>query len=278
MQVFEDLEMKFKKAIILTGIITVIILFISGCEKVDVVEIDLPYHEKIVVQGFLVENQTFNGVTFTKTLPIDEVYSISKAELKDVTAYLKQGVRVIPLKYQSNGLYQPLNSFIPQKESVYELYAKWMDKNVYAKTFIPANPKIKKAYYVTNGSGTFIQAEIQNQVGAIFGAKYVIMEGSTVLYESEDIFSVNEPVNDPLKVITVRTPIIPKELVNTFRNKISIKVYAFDKQFQNYFKTKKYSFPIKDSFVQSGGDVEWNIIGDGIGLFIGYSTTTLLVN
>ncbi len=250
----------------------------SACEKIDVVEVDLPYHEKLVVQGLLEENKPLNGIVFTKTLPVNESFSISKAELKDVVAYIQSGVRVIPLKYDRDGIYKPISSFIPQKESTFELFAKWRDKNVYAKTYIPANPKILRAYFLTDGSGTYIQAEIQNQGGVVFGAKAVAMEGGNILYESEDFYSITSPDSDSRNIINVRTPVISNEALLSFKNSFSIKVFAFDEQYQDYFKTKRFSLPIKDSFVQSGGDVEWNVRGDGIGLFIGYSSTTLKVN
>ncbi len=260
------------------NLLFILIISLSACEKIDVVEVSLPYNEKLVVQGLLEENKPLNGIIFTKTLPLNETYSISKAELKDVVAYIQSGVRVIPLKYDRDGIYKPISSFIPQKESTFELFAKWRDKNVYAKTFIPANPKIINAYFLTDGSGTYIQAEIQNQVRVVFGAKAVAMEGGNVLYETEDFYSVTSPDNDPRNIIKLRTPSIPNEALLSFKNSFSIKVFAFDEQYQNYFKTKRFSLPIKDSFVQSGGDVEWNVRGDGIGLFIGYSSTTLKVN
>lgn len=254
------------------------LILYSGCERIDVVEINLPYNEKLVVQGILEENKPLSGILFTKTLPLNEVYSISKAELKDVVAYIKNGVRVIPLKYDKEGIYKPISTFQPQKQSTYEIYAKWKDKNVYAKTSIPENPKIVNAYFLTDGSGTYIQAEIRNQIGVVFGAKAVAMEGSMILFESEDFYSITQPNSKPQSIITLRTPVIPVEILNSFRNNFSIKVFAFDEQYQDYFKTKKFSLPIKDSFVQSGGEVEWNILGDGIGLFLGFSSTILKVN
>lgn len=254
------------------------ILFITGCEKVDIVEIELPYHEKIVVNGIMQENVPLNGIHIYKTLPLDEEYSINKAEIRDAIVYIQEGVKIIPLKFVSNGLYRPLSSFIPQKSKTYEFFAKWNDKNVYAKTYVPANPKIISAYLITDASGSYIQAEIQNEVGAIFGAKCIVMEGSSVLYESNDIYNVSEHNDDKNAVITIRTPLIPRDILNTFKNNLSIKVFAFDKQFYNYSVTKKYSFPVKDTFVQSGGEVEWNVYGDGIGLFLGYSITTKKIN
>ncbi len=68
--------------------LTAIILF-STCEKVGVVDSDISYRKYIVVRAELKAYSPFEGVSFTKTLPLDETYDISKAELKDVAAYLK---------------------------------------------------------------------------------------------------------------------------------------------------------------------------------------------
>lgn len=254
------------------------IMNFAGCEQIDIIETNLPYHEKIVVRGVLEENKAIDGISFTRTLPLNETYSIQRAELKDVVAYLKIGVKIIPLKYDRNGIYKPITSIVPIKGMVYELYGKYDTKNIYAKTYVPTNPKIRNAYKILDASGHYLKAEIQNQPGTVFGAKWIVMENGTVLYESDGLYSISEPTDDPNKTIQVRTPNIPKEIMNTFKNNISIRVYAFDKQYQEYFKTKNSSLPIKDSFVQSGGEVNWNIQGDGIGLFIGYSLTTLKVN
>ena len=62
---------------------------ISGCENVDVINPQVDYQEYIVVRAELRAYNPFEGVSFTKTLPLDMNYDIKKAELKDVIAYLK---------------------------------------------------------------------------------------------------------------------------------------------------------------------------------------------
>ncbi len=82
------------------------------------------------------------------------------------------------------------------------------------------------AYFLTDGSGTYIEAEIQNQVGVVFGAKAVALEGSMILFESEDFYSVTQPNLDPKATIKLRTPVIPIEILNSFRNNFSIRVFS----------------------------------------------------
>jgi hypothetical protein len=50
-----------------------------------------------------------------------------------------------------------------------------------------------------------------------------------------------------------------------------IQVFALDKSFKDYFRTRNSSQQLNDPFIQgTGGAVEWNVQGDKvIGLFIG---------
>ena len=80
-----------------------------GCDQVEVITPDTSFKENVVVRAELLAGENFTGVSFTKTLPLNIAYSISDAELKDVTVYLKiNNTQVVPLHYTNNGLYKPL--------------------------------------------------------------------------------------------------------------------------------------------------------------------------
>jgi len=80
-----------------------------GCEQVEIINPDTTFKENVVVRAELLAGENFAGVTFTKTLPLDIAYSISAAEIRNVTAYLKiNKIQIVPLHYTSNGIYKPL--------------------------------------------------------------------------------------------------------------------------------------------------------------------------
>ncbi|MBU2472084.1 MAG: DUF4249 domain-containing protein [Bacteroidetes bacterium] len=256
-----------KISILLTAI------FIFGCEKIDVIEINLPYDEKIVVQGLLEGYQNFQGVSFTRTLPLDETFTIEKAELKDVVCFLKDGVRVIPLKYSSKGIYKPLVDFKVEPNREYELFGKWQDKNVYAKTFVPNNPAVQNVFLIDNGTTAYVKGDVLNKPGQFFGATWAVYDNNIFIKEAEEMFALSKVSENENEKLPIRTITIPRDVIHTFKGKIYMRVYSFDEKFGDYFKTKKFNQPIEDTFTQAGGNIEWNVYGDGIGMFLGIGNT-----
>ncbi len=252
-------------------------IIIFGCEKIDVIETNLPYEEKIVVQGLLEGFQVFQGVTFTKTLPLDETFTIEKAELKDVVCYLKDGVRVIPLKYNSKGVYKPLVNLQIEGNKEYELFGKWKDKNVYAKTYVPANPSVANVFLMDNGTTAYIKAEVFNKPGQVYGSTWAAYDNNILIKEAEEMYTLTKESKTENEKLQLRTITIPRDIINTFKGKLYIRVYSFDEEFRDYFKTKKFNQPIEDSFTQAGGNIEWNVYGDGIGMFLGIGRSLVSV-
>ena len=62
----------------------VVLLLLTSCLSTDVVEVEMPYEEFIVVQSTLNKDSLFSGVRFTKTLSLNEPYDIDNSELNDV--------------------------------------------------------------------------------------------------------------------------------------------------------------------------------------------------
>jgi hypothetical protein len=255
------------KLIKISILLTAVLIF--GCEKIDVIETNLPYEEKIVIQGLLEGYQVFQGVSFTKTLPLDETFTIEKAELKDVVCYLKDGVRVVPLKYTSKGIYKPLVNFVIESNKEYELFGKWQDKNVYAKTFVPSHPTVQNVFLIDDGLTAYIRGEVLNKLGQAYGATWAVYDNNLLIKEAEEMYALSKESNIENEKLPLRTIAIPRNIINTFRGKLYIRVYSFDERFRDYFKTKKFNQPIENTFTQAGGNIEWNVYGDGIGMFLG---------
>lgn len=84
-----------------------------------------------------------------------------------------------------------------------------------------------------------------------------------------------QPLNNS-GTITIQTKAFPENYLTN--RALRIQLFTFDKKFTEYFKTKKYSQSITNSYGQGGGPVTWNLQGKNvIGLFIGYSKTQLLI-
>lgn len=244
------------------------ILF-SACENSTEVDTELPYTEYTVINAELSAHQVFGGVMITHTLPLGTAFDIKKAEIKDAVVYLLQdGVRVIPLHYTTDGLYNSVSSFIVQEGSQYELFAEVGDKSIYSKTVVPATPEVVE---VTNANNQYLTALVKASPGVAYGAAWIVSAGGGGSSEKAGDFNSIETADHFPSNVLVRTQNVPSPY-NTpaYSNYLYIQVYAFDKAYRDYFLTKTSSDPVSNTFTSGGGKVTWNVYGkDVIGLFIG---------
>ncbi len=251
------------------------VILCAGCEKVTVISADVTYQQYYVVRAELKAFSSFEGVTFTKTLPLNENYDIKNAELKNVTAYLKiNGIQVIPLHYTHDGIYVPKDSISIKPATTYELFASVENTTIYAMTRVPKTPQVISASLKDQ---RFVEVQIQPEGGAVYGAFWQIYNQATgrVFDQATDFQTIEQPSQTEYEsTMTVNTKDLPDNYINgSYRNSIYASVYAFDNDYLAYFKSKNNNQPSDNIFAQGGDQVAWNVQGDHvIGLFIGYST------
>ena len=254
---------------ILSGIC--MIFTISACENVDIVEFELDHAPKFVVQAELVENQLFEGVKFTKTLPIGEEYSIEKTEIKNAVTYLKiNGTQVVTLKYFEKGIYKPIGDLWIHSGNRYELFARIDEELIYASTIVPYKPSIESTNFTDDN---YIEANINSRNNEVYGSVWIVNTSTSPASAiiDDDFHSIVGASEDNNKKALSRTSILPETyLTPNYAGFIFVQVYAFDSAYREYFNTKENNQPIQDSFAQGGGLINWNVQGNNsIGLFIG---------
>ncbi|OGU34279.1 MAG: hypothetical protein A2068_04105 [Ignavibacteria bacterium GWB2_35_6b] len=248
-----------------------LLLFCIACENDQVVDISDFYKEKVVVRAELVKDSLFEGVSITRTLPLNSQYDFNKAEFESFTGYLRiDNTVIIPLHYSGDGIYKPLHNLIINGNKKYELIVNAGGTQIYAETYIPDTTVILKTYYKEN---TFLEARVLPNSKYSYGAVWALESVTNPEY-SDDFFSLVEPLNNS-GTITVQTKAFPEAYLTN--QALRIQLFTFDKKFTEYFKTKKYSQSITNSYGQGGGPVTWNVQGENvIGIFIGYSRTGLI--
>ncbi len=248
-----------------------ILLFIASCDELDIINPDTVYKEYVVVRAELNALSNFEGVAFTKTLPINEPYDTNKAFLKNVTAYLKiDGIRIIPLHYYQGGIYKPYENIFIVPGSTYELFAMVESTSIYGITKIPQKPEVTSAFY----SNDHIDALVKSNPSEVYGAVWAIVNPSnnSLIDIGADFLSiVNSSYDIPLLTTSVSTADIPNKYTSgSYNDYRAVKVYSFDTPYLQYFNTKNNNQPISNAFVQGGDRIAWNVQGNNvIGLFIG---------
>ncbi len=252
---------------------------ILGCEDSEIVDVNIGYKEYVVVRSELFADSIFTGVSFTKTLPLEEAYDIKKAELKDVFAYLRvNGVQIIPLHYTSNGIYKSLYDIRIISGSSYELFAKVNGKSIYSTTYIPKVPRINNAVF---HSDEYVDVYVASRPNECYGSVfYVAFSQNNYSAKSSDFHSIIEAPNSNFNdIVLSRTQVIPEQFrTQLYRSVTYIQVYSFDLAYSDYFKTRGNNQPITNSYIQGGDPIAWNVKGENtIGLFVGLNKSQLVL-
>ena len=243
-----------------------ILLLLTSCEIEEVISTDQVHIEYAVVQSELQIDKIYEGVRFTKTLPLGIPYDIKIAELKNIIAYvLINSVQIIPLVYDYDGWYRTSYDVYPKAGDTFELFADRDGKFIYAKTIIPSQPQVTNARY--NQGSYYLDARVNTNSSEVYAALWII--AGTNPLKARDYFSVSAGFSGENTI--VRTTVIPEEYRGiNYNDSRFIQVFAFDKSFEKYFNSRAANNDISDPFIQGGGEIQWNVQGDKvIGMFIG---------
>jgi hypothetical protein len=254
-------------------------IIIPGCQDTGIVDNSTEFIEYLVVRAELKANTNFEGVQITKTLPLEETYDITKAEIKNAVVHLKvNGFQIIPLHYVNNGIYKSIYNVKIVPGFNYELFAEVGEKSVYGNTRVPEIPQVNNASFDNN---IYLTAEVVSKPSEVYGADWVIIRNPSDPPETSDNYFSIVPVEfKPTEPsIALRTIEVPENLrTPVFRNSTYIKVTAFDHSFLDYFKTRNNNNPINNVFLSGGGAVGWNVQGEKvIGIFIGIAEGNLIL-
>lgn len=255
-------------------LIIILFLFFYGCES-EIVENDISYSERMVVRGLLEAGKPIQ-VYFGRTLPLQEAFDSSKANLQNVVALIQNKNRIDTLVYTYGGIYQTKN-MIAQNGEKYLLFAEWNGRTISAETTVPFTTSFQAGRLDTliqnNDTTFFIRGFLTPRVGAVYGGTWSVISSnpSYVLEDSVLNELQREEDKDLLGNLIIKTRPIPKEIVRQWRNSLFIRIHAFDENFYNFFLTQDSNNATNNIFSSSGINLRWNIKGDAIGMFIGKS-------
>lgn len=242
------------------------LLLFSGCEKTEVIDIDVEYEEYIVVQAELKSDSLVKGVSFTRTLPPAVEYNILDAELKDVIAYIKiNGVQVIPLHYTSKGIYKPLYEFRVIPGNTYELFGERGDAAFYSITRAPMQPAAGTPTYSSHTNSFDIP--VSHNSNEIYGAVWIIGNYQDMSFNYSSLSSPDEKKSN----IVISTSVLPEKYrTSEYASMRYVKVFSYDAAFFDFYNSIKNNEPVNNAFIQGSGSTVWNVKGTkAIGLFIG---------
>jgi len=299
-------------SILFIYIFSISMFFLGGCEQtVNIAE--LPFEEKIMVEGILKADSMIE-IVFSKTVPVLDTQNLYTIDTVNNRITSLQGTIAIdgisyPLIHINNGRYR---IFDAQQQSIkgkigsmYMLNASWNDKIIYAQTQIPIahKPDILSINIDTNRSSVYGYQDyikvfislsyhpedkeaIVHTINTIspFDKSFFYNEIDTVNYKefnypqyfSPYYFTKKEIPHISSFYIWLYAPssITISEALSMYADsKIITKHY--DKAMKEYIDTQYFGDNLGGIFGGGGTGIHWNIKGQGLGLFIGYSDNIL---
>ncbi|KXK56554.1 MAG: hypothetical protein UZ07_CHB004001391 [Chlorobi bacterium OLB7] len=253
-------------------------LAISGCE-VGVAPDDVPYVERMVVYGVITAGEPADSIRFTRTLPLNVPYDPAAAELTDVVATIEAGGNSYPLRHIGHGFYNAEGLTVAAGQR-YTLRATWKGLAVHASTTTPIPPVVDsltmvKGEVFEHDFSTFaIWAYVRPVQGSAYSITYNLRDTvNDIHYTSHydyvnDVWHWRDTTASGYLIAKTYDNFLSPGNDNVFKG--SVTAVAWDEPYYDYYRTYYYGND-DDLFGSSQRTINWNIEGDGIGLFIGQS-------
>ncbi len=248
-------------------IILLIILtaLLSSCDDLEqTVDYNLPYIEKLIIQGQFGINSKNLSVSVTKSLPPIEEPTLEKVTIKDADCKVYYKDKVMNLNYQGESIYVSEDTLTIEEGVEYRLEVKWKDKLATAKTTVPKNPEVisivKKPYKDQGQTNYIYEFNLISKDKGMIGFGF----SGELSYYSE--FSLLNNENTNYKISTER--------IIRLQDNSEVFTYGFfDKQFYPYYQTRFEGDSDGGIFSNGGLNIEGNVKGDNVfGVWFGYNT------
>ncbi|HVZ40598.1 MAG TPA: DUF4249 family protein [Candidatus Kapabacteria bacterium] len=251
---------------------------LAGCETVTDAG-DIPYVEKIVVDGSVTADSAITGIRFKHTLPVTVNYEPDSAALTDVIGTVRTPAGTFPLVHTGNGYYAAPGAVAHQGDSCI-LTAEWHGKHVVGATRVPAAPvPYRMDRHVIPESDprypTYDSIHIQVRPNDSHAAYSCSVVSS---YDGLQYYRVLEPMNGALVKRPADTAadgtleLARQDVSATMQaDNTQIRLLAYDAPYLDYLASRDHNSDTE--LLDSPAPVHWTVTGDAIGVFIGRSVT-----
>lgn len=255
----------------------------AGCEQA-VEEEEFPYETKLVIRGLLEDGQDIKEIFIGRTLPVAVPFRADFSNLPDAVVSIRVDSLRYILKHSKDGLYNAPAGVKARAGKTYELLVSWGGYSAGAITKIPDVGSVGGVFMVNsvNDTGKAIRVmsiEVTPRADEAYAATWLAFTQSGQIYTEDTKY--NTVVRKLPGAAANTLQILSAEVPASYASKpqdLGAGIYVYDTSFYDYFKTKGSSKLSDAVFGQPSTSVKWNILGDGIGMFIGRSKTVKAIS
>jgi len=249
-----------------------------GCET-PVYDADVQFVERLVINGSITPGQTISGIYVGKTLPVTSTPNPSNAEIHDAVATIAVDGQAYPLYHEGGGLYgTSAVTAVPGK--TYNLAVAWNGLRATAETVAPFMPDTTLTTFTRTGiQSVVVNALLTPHPDEVYGMKYDHGYRPTMFSDIEHDYSGPEGLVRATDLAADGMVHLSSSTVYLSPNESSdtlwVTISALDGQFYKYYYSSGTTSDIENVILGvPPASRDWNISGDGIGLFIGIASVT----
>ncbi len=255
----------------------------AGCEQA-VEEEEFPYETKLVIRGLLEDGQDIKEIFIGRTLPVAVPFRADFSNLPDAVVSIRVDSLRYILKHTKDGLYNAPAGVKARAGKTYELLVSWGGYSAGAITKIPDVGSVGGVFMVNsvNDTGKAIRVmsiEVTPRADEAYAATWLAFTQSGQIYTEDTKYNtvVRKLPGAAANTLQMLSAEVPASYASKPQD-LGAGIYVYDTSFYDYFKTKGSSKLSDAVFGQPSTSVKWNILGDGIGMFIGRSKTVKAIS
>ncbi|TAE30916.1 MAG: DUF4249 family protein [Candidatus Kapaibacterium sp.] len=147
------------RAFMFFGAVCTFLSLITSCGPSEVIGLDVPHDERLVINGFLEEGVAVKNIMVIKTLDITDTSTMRRARITDAEVSITSDGQTYPLSLQPGELvfggrvpagvnlaeqptYYQAAQLVPQAGKTYTLSVRYQGKTATATTAVPAKPSV----------------------------------------------------------------------------------------------------------------------------------------
>jgi hypothetical protein len=286
-----------KQCLVITLVIILVpaLFFCTACQQGVGVVLDLPHDEKIVVRGLLVAGEPLSDIQISRTLAPLEVFSYDKVFVSDADVRVSTGDTTYVLVLQTNSTTASVPRSLYQARSVrvvagrrYNITVRWRGLRAEAATTVPLPAQIESSRLVMAVVPT--QGALQGNTSSTALDTVLVVE-STIRPRPGDVYRIGAELTGTTTATRGAgdAVLIPANLSSSNLSPLVLRteswrgvarwlpfpattitsiIQTFDTDFYQHFLTRNRGGQ-PDLLNPSGPNIEWNVRGDGLGMWVG---------
>lgn len=260
-----------------------LMIFSVSCEQT-VSNIELPYKEQIVVFANLRAGEPIKGISIRKTLPPLEQLDLEKMLIRDAEVTIYRGDEVFTCEFDPEIDKYTCPTLVPQIGDKLKLEVRWKGKRVYSQTSVPPKPDIldydykisKNGYEPWSGKEVNVFVNVKLADDWAYRAYDSPANIGYSYYIYSDVYVLNSVAKDSIAHINFLST-----YYYDYEQDFLIDTYAvvmiLDYAYYDYYRSSENDFNDDFIFGTSGVNADWNVKGDGFGVFIASNEDSLKV-